>query len=259
MRKASKRLRKLSIEVQNTMGDVNHVVQESINGQAVVKSFVGEDYEQQRFYVSSQENLKRGLKMVVVQSINSPLVQLVMAISMAIIVWLALRPQILGDTSAGEFVAYITAAGLLAKPVKNLTDINEKLQRGIAAAYSVFELLDMPEEENTGHLTPQLKGNVRFDQVSLDYTPEVHALKNFSLNVKAGQTIALVGRSGAGKTTLVNTLVRFQDATASQIYLDDLAIQDISLTCLRSQVAMVNQQVVLFNRSVRDNIALWST
>lgn len=255
VRKASKRLRKLSIEVQNTMGDVNHVVQESINGQAVVKSFVGEDYEQQRFYDSSQENLKRGLKMVVVQSINSPMVQLVMSISLAMVVWLALRPQILGDTSAGEFVAYITAAGLLAKPVKNLTDINEKLQRGIAAAYSVFELLDMPEEENTGHLKPVLKGHVRFEQVSLSYTPEVHALKNFNLTVKAGQTIALVGRSGAGKTTLVNTLVRFQDATAGQIYLDGLPIQDIQLSCLRSQVAMVNQQVVLFNRSVRDNIA----
>ncbi len=255
VRKASKRLRKLSIQVQNTMGDVNHVVQESVTGQAVVKSFVGEVSEQARFYQSSQENLKRGLKMVVVQSINSPLVQLVMAMALALVVWLALRPQILGDTSAGEFVAYITAAGLLAKPIKNLTDINEKLQRGIAAAYSVFELLDMPEEENTGHLTPTLNGNVRFEDVSVSYTPEVHAIRHFSLDIKAGQTIALVGRSGAGKTTLVNTLVRFQDASAGQIYVDDVPIQAIQSSSLRSQIAMVNQQVVLFNRSVRDNIA----
>lgn len=255
VRKASKRLRKLSIEVQNTMGDVNHVVQESINGQAVVKSFVGESFEQKRFYQSSKENLRRGLKMVVVQSVNSPLVQLVMAISMAMIVWLALRPQILGDTSAGEFVAYITAAGLLAKPVKSLTDINEKLQRGIAAAYSVFELLDMPEEHDTGHLTPKIKGAIAFKDVSLSYGSDVHAIQHLSLTVQAGQTVALVGRSGAGKTTLVNMLVRFQDATSGQLFIDDMPIQDIQMSCLRSQVAMVNQQVILFNRSVRDNIA----
>lgn len=255
VRKASKRLRKLSIQVQNTMGDVNHVVQESINGQSVVKSFNGETFEKQRFLKSSQENLKRGLKMVVVQNMNSPLVQLVMAIALSLIVWLALRPQILGNTTAGEFVAYITAAGLLAKPVKNLTDVNEKLQRGIAAAYSVFDLLDTPEETNTGTKTPVLKGSIRFEHVDLEYTPEVSAIKDFNLNIQAGQTIALVGRSGAGKTSLVNLLVRFQDMTRGQIYLDDVEINDIDLAALRRQVAMVNQQVVLFNRSVRENIA----
>ncbi|HHP8141078.1 TPA: ABC transporter transmembrane domain-containing protein, partial [Acinetobacter baumannii] len=111
VRKASKRMRKLSMQVQDTMGDVNHVVQESINGNAVVKSFAGEESEQERFYKSSEENLKRGLKMVIVQNLNSPVVQVVMACAMALIVWLALRPQILGNTTAGEFVAYITAAG----------------------------------------------------------------------------------------------------------------------------------------------------
>ncbi|WP_130802699.1 lipid A export permease/ATP-binding protein MsbA [Acinetobacter ihumii] len=255
VRKASKRMRKLSIQVQNTMGDVNHVVQESINGQAVVKSFSGEASEQKRFYESSEENLKRGLKMVVVQNLNSPLVQLVMAIAMSLIVWLALRPQILGNTTAGEFVAYITAAGLLAKPVKNLTDVNEKLQRGIAAAYSVFELLDLPEEQNTGVQKPKLHGHIRFDHVSLDYADKVHAIKDFNLNIKAGETVALVGRSGAGKTSLVNLLVRFQEVSSGELYMDNIPIKDIDLPCLRQQVAMVNQQVVLFNRTVRDNIA----
>jgi subfamily B ATP-binding cassette protein MsbA len=125
VRIASKKMRKLSIQVQNTMGDVNHVVQETINGNSVVKSFTGEVFEQQRFYKSSEENLRRGLKMVVVQNINSPIIQLLLSMAMAIILWLALRPQVLGDTSAGEFVSYITAAGLISKPVKNLTDINE--------------------------------------------------------------------------------------------------------------------------------------
>jgi len=166
-----------------------------------------------------------------------------------------LRPQVLGNTSAGEFVAYITAAGLLAKPIKSLTDINEKLQRGMAAAYSVFELLDMPEEKNTGDLKPVLKGNIEFNQVNLTYSDGSQAIYDFSLNVKAGETVALVGRSGAGKSSLVNLLVRFQEISSGKILLDGIDIQKIELTALRSQIAMVNQQVVLFNRSVRDNIA----
>jgi subfamily B ATP-binding cassette protein MsbA len=255
VRKASKRMRKLSIQVQNTMGDVNHIVHETVSGNAVVKSFAGEDSEQARFYKSSQENLRRGLKMVVVQNLNSPLVQLVMSFALGIIIWLALRPQSLGDTSAGEFVAYITAAGLLAKPIKNLTDINEKLQRGMAAAYSVFEVLDLPQEENTGTKTPELQGNIKFEHVDLTYKNNVKAIDNLSLDIQSGQTVALVGRSGAGKSSLVNMLVRFQEKSAGEIYLDDLPICDIELTCLRSQVAMVNQQVVLFDRTVRENIA----
>ncbi|EXF57381.1 lipid A export permease/ATP-binding protein MsbA [Acinetobacter sp. 1294596] len=255
IRKAAKRMRKLSVQVQNTMGDINHVVQESVNGNAVVKGFGGEAFEQERFYHHSNENLKRGLKMVIVQQMNSPIVQLIMAIAMSIIIWIALRPQVLGNTSAGEFVAYITAAGLLAKPIKSLTDINEKLQRGMAAAYSVFELLDMPEEKNTGDLKPVLKGNIEFNQVNLTYSDGSQAIYDFSLNVKAGETVALVGRSGAGKSSLVNLLVRFQEISSGKILLDGFDIQKIELTALRSQIAMVNQQVVLFNRSVRDNIA----
>ncbi len=255
VRKASKRMRKLSIEVQDTMGDVNHVVQESVSGQSVVKSFVGEASEQQRFYHHSQENLKRSLKMVVVQNLNSPVVQLVIAMAMSLIVWIALRPQIFGDTSAGEFVAYITAAGLLGKPIKSLTDVNEKLQRGMAAAHSVFELLDMPEEQNTGTQKPTLKGQIQFEHANLSYRGDIHAIRDFNLNIEAGQTVALVGRSGAGKTSLVNLLTRFQELSSGQLYLDRIAIQDIELACLRSQVAMVNQQVVLFDRSVRENIA----
>ena len=193
--------------------------------------------------------------MVVVQNINSPIVQLILSCAMAVILWLALRPQVFGDTSAGEFVSYITAAGLISKPVKNLTDINEKLQRGLAAAHSVFELLDLPEEENNGQLKLELKGNIRFDQASLQYEDGTKAIKDFSLDIRAGQTVALVGRSGAGKTSLVNMLPRFQELSSGQIYFDDIPVKDIELLCLRSQIAMVNQQVVLFNRSVRDNIA----
>lgn len=255
VRKAAKRMRKLSTQMQDTMGEVNHVVQESILGQTVVKGFGGQDIEYQRLYDRSSENLKRGLKLHIINVLNTPIVQLIMSIAMAIIMWIALRPEILGDTSPAEFVAFITAAGMLSKPLKNLTSVNEKLQRGLAAAYSVFDLLDMEDEPNKGMLTPALKGNINFNQVNLVYEDGSHAIKDFSLDIKSGQTVALVGRSGAGKTSLVNLLVRFQDMSSGQILLDNLDIHDIELNCLRNQIAMVNQQVFLFDRSVRDNIA----
>ncbi len=255
IRQASKRMRKLSKQVQNTMGDVNHVVQETVNGHLVVKGFGGQTYEQARFRDSSLENLRRGLKMVAVQQLNSPVVQFIMSLAMSIIIWIALRPEILRETTAGEFVAYITAAGMLAKPIKALTDVNEKLQRGMAAAHSVFELLDLPEEQNTGTQTPVLKGQLSLQNVNLVYSDGHHAIHDFDLEVKAGQTVALVGRSGAGKTSLVNLLVRYQELSSGQILFDQYPIQDIEMNSLRTQIAMVNQQVVLFNRTVRENIA----
>ena len=255
IRTAAKRMRKLSNQVQDTMGDVNHVVQETVNGHLVVKGFGGQSYEEDRFRERSLENLRRGLKMVAVQQLNSPVVQFIMSLALSMIIWIALRPEILQDTSAGQFVAYITAAGMLSKPIKALTDINEKLQRGMAAAYSVFELLDLPEEENTGSAKPVLKGDIQLQNVNLIYPDGLHAIQDFSLTVKAGETVALVGRSGAGKSSLVNLLVRFQEVSSGEILFDEYKIQDIEATALRSQIAMVNQQVVLFNRTVRENIA----
>jgi ATP-binding cassette, subfamily B, bacterial MsbA len=255
VRKAGKRMRRLSVQVQDTMGDVNHVVQETVNANAVVKGFAGQDKERERFEWHSMENLKRGLKMTAISQLNTPMVQIVLAFAMGIIIWIALRPEILQDISAGEFVAYITAAGMLSKPIKALTDVNEKFQRGLAGAHSVFELLDLEEEKNTGTLMPKLAGNVKFEHVSMVYPDGYQAIHDFNLEVKAGQTVALVGRSGAGKSTLVNLLVRFQDISQGQLLLDNLNINDIEVNNLRSQIAMVSQQVVLFNRSIRENIA----
>ena len=255
IRKAATRMRKLSSQVQDTMGDVNHVVQETVNGHLVVKGFGGQEYEQARFRESSLENLKRGLKMVAVQQLNSPVVQFIMSLALSIVIWIALRPEIMQDTSAGQFVAYITAAGMLSKPIKALTDINEKLQRGMAAAHSVFELLDLTEEQNSGTLKPVLKGNIELKNVDLVYPDGLHAIQDFNLKVKAGETVALVGRSGAGKSSLVNLLVRFQESSSGSILFDDIDIREIEATALRSQISMVNQQVVLFNRTVRENIA----
>ena len=255
VRQASKRFRKLSKQVQNSMGDVSHIVTEAINGYSVVKNYGGQPYEHQRFDHASKENLQKSLKITVTNSINTPAVQLLMASAMSVVVWLALQPQILGDISAGQFIAYIAAAGLLSKPVRALTEVNEKVQRGISAAESVFELIDSPAEKDEGVIDQPLSGAIRFDQVSFAYPDGTMALHDFSLDVKAGQTVALVGRSGAGKTTLINLLMRFQEVTSGQLLFDGQPIDALTLDCLRRQIASVSQQVVLFDQTVRGNIA----
>ncbi|WP_227429625.1 lipid A export permease/ATP-binding protein MsbA [Psychrobacter sp. I-STPA6b] len=258
VRYASKRFLHLSKGIQQTMGSVSHITNEVINGYQVVKNYGGQEYESRRFNDASMKNLRQGMKVVITNSINTPLIQLLMAMAMCVVVWLALRPEVMSGTTAGEFIAYIGAAGLLSKPVRSLTDINQQLQKGIAAGESIFALLDEPEEQDTGTLTPKLHGDIRFEQVGLTYADGTKALQDFSLSVKAGETIALVGRSGAGKTTLVNLLTRALTPTSGQIFLDNQPIDSLTLESLRAQIAMVNQQVVLFNDSVEHNIAYGS-
>lgn len=258
VRIASKRYLKLSKGIQETMGNVSHITNEVIGGYQVVKNYGGQSYESARFDKTSKKNLRQGMKVVVTNSINTPAVQLLMAAAMAVVVWLALRPAVIDDISAGEFISYIAAAGLLSKPVRSLTDINQKLQKGLAAGESIFALLDEPEEEDTGTISKALSGQMSLDNISLVYPDSTVALRDFTLNIKAGETVALVGRSGAGKSSLVNLLTRTLETSSGQITLDGMPIEDIKLESLRAQIAMVNQQVVLFNTTVFNNIAYGS-
>ena len=258
IRIASKRYLRLSKGIQETMGDVSHVTNEVIGGYQVVKNYGGQAYEAERFDKISKKNLRQGMKVVVTNSINTPAVQLLMAMAMSVVVWLALRPAVIDNISAGEFIAYIAAAGLLSKPVRSLTDINQKLQKGIAAGESIFALLDEPEEKDTGVISSALTGEMKLDNVSLIYPDSTVALRDFTLDIRAGETVALVGRSGAGKSSLVNLLTRTLSTSAGQITLDGIPIEDIKLESLRAQIAMVNQQVVLFNTTVFNNIAYGS-
>ncbi|WP_367103447.1 lipid A export permease/ATP-binding protein MsbA [uncultured Psychrobacter sp.] len=258
VRFASKRYLRLSKGIQKTMGDVSHVTNEVIGGYQVVKNYGGQAYEAQRFNAISKKNLRQGMKVVVTNSINTPAVQLLMAVAMAVVVWLALRPSVIDNITAGEFISYIAAAGLLSKPVRSLTDVNQKLQKGIAAGESIFALLDEPEEQDSGTLSPTLSGNICLDNVGLVYPDSTVALRDFSLNIQAGETVALVGRSGAGKSSLVNLLTRTLPNSSGQITIDDIPIEDIALESLRAQIAMVDQQVVLFNTTIFNNIAYGS-
>lgn len=255
VRKASNRYLKLSLSIQKTMGEVSQITSEVVGGYDVVKGYGGQAYEAARFDKASLNNLKQGMKIAVTSSINSPAVQLLMASALSIVVWLALRPSVMENTTAGEFIAYLTAAGLLSTPVRSLTNINVKLQKGLAAGQSIFALLDEPEEQDTGIDSLPIKGNIQFDNVSLQYADGTQALQNFNLTINAGETVALVGRSGAGKTTLVNLLTRKLQSTQGAIYIDGVVIEDYRLPDLRAQIATVNQQVVLFSDTIKHNIA----
>lgn len=255
IKKASKKFASLSSGIQQSMSAVSHITNEAITGYHVVKNYGGQSYESERFNQASLDNLNKQLKITIVSAINTPLVQLLMAMGMCFVVWLSLRPEVFGQTTAGEFASYLVAAGLLARPIKALTDVNQKLQRGIAAGESIFALLDTEEEKNTGKLTPVFDGNISFKNVDLIYDSGVKAIDDFSLDIKAGETVAVVGRSGSGKTTLVNLLTRALDASSGQILIDGVAIGDIELNNLRAQIAMVNQQVTLFLDTIGHNIA----
>lgn len=253
----SKRFRKISKGIQKTMGDVTHVASESINGFRVVRAFGGEDYERSRFVAASNKSRKQFLKMAVTRALSTPLVQLIVALAMGVLVWLALSPEVMSGMTPGEFIAFITAASLMAKPIRQLTNVNSIIQKGVAAAADLFEQFDETPEPDSGSLESQrVKGDVRVDNVSFNYPgSEKQVLKKINISVSAGQVVALVGRSGSGKSSLVNLLPRFYEPTEGRILFDDVDTKELTLSSLRRQISMVTQQVTLFNDTVANNIA----
>lgn len=257
VRTASRRFRKISGKLQVSVGQITHVSSEAINAVQVVKLFGGAAHEQQRFDKASRLNLQQSLKMTVTKAINTPAIQTVLAFPLAIIVWIALQPDIMGTMTAGDFISYIGALGIMVKPVKSLTDINDRLQRGIIAARSVFETIDATAEDPGGDFVPErVRGDVEFRDVYFHYPgKDVEVLSGVTFKVQAGQTVAMVGRSGGGKTTLSNLLPRFFDVTGGEIRIDDVPIRDYALTALRRQMSLVPQRVALFDDTVAANIA----
>ena len=251
----SKKFRKQSKKIQVAMGDVTHVTSETIQGFRVVRSFGGEDYEQTRFRNASQSNTDKQLKMTKTGAVYTPMLQLVTYTGMAIVMFLVLYLR--GDSSAGDLVAYITMAGLLPKPIRQLSEVSSTIQKGVAGAESIFEQLDETPEVDHGTLEmDRATGRLEVRNLSFTYPgTEKQVLDNISFEAEAGQMIALVGRSGSGKSTLANLVPRFYQHAQGQILLDGVEIQDIKLRSLRRQIALVNQQVTLFNDTVANNIA----
>ena len=254
---ASKRFRRISKRIQGSMGDITHVASESITGYRVVRTFGGEDYERERFRDVSERNLKQSLKMASTQAISVPVIQVLVAIAIAALVWTMLAPEIRGEMTTGQLVAFITAATTMAKPIRQVTSVHAKIQKGVAAAYDVFETMDeQPEEDRGGFAPERVEGRIEFDQVSFRYRDQLdNVLEGISLSIPAGQSVALVGRSGSGKSTLVSLLPRLYEFTGGDIRIDDHSMKEFSLQALRSQIALVNQNVVLFNDTIAANIA----
>jgi subfamily B ATP-binding cassette protein MsbA len=251
----SKRLRRLSKNIQESVGDMTHIASELVGGHRIVKSFGGEEYEQQRFFESSQYHRKQSVKLAATLAIHNPLLQVVISFALAGIMYLALMVMV--EASAGEFVAYLTAAFMLPRPIKLLSDVNSDIQKGIVAADSLFEILDEPGETDQGdYVVPRAAGRLEFRNVSFRYPKSnKSALENINFTVAAGQTVALVGASGGGKSTLISLISRFYDHEDGEILLDGVDVNRYKLSELRKQIALVTQHITLFNDTVANNIA----
>lgn len=254
---ASRFFRRYSTRIQQSMGDVTQVTSESINGFREVRTYGGREYEEQRFEEASSYNRKQGLKFELTDAINVPLNQQLVAMGLAVMVYLMFQRVSENSMSSSEFLQFLTAAALIAKPLRSLTDVNSIVQRGIAAAESIFSVLDEEQEKDTGdRQLAKAKGQLSFEHLSFRYEgAATDALNNIQLDIQPGTSVAFVGRSGSGKSTLVNLIPRFYDATEGQIFLDDIPINDLTLDSLRKQIATVNQNVTLFNGTIRENIA----
>ena len=252
---ASRKFRKQSKKIQVAMGDVTHVASETIQGYRVVRSFGGEAYEQQRFHAASANNMNKSLKMTRIQAVFTPMLQLVIFSAMALLMYLVLYLR--GDASVGELVAYITAAGLLPKPIRQLSEVSATIQKGLAAADSIFEQLDeTPEADQGGEERERVSGRLEVRDLSFTYPgTEKPVLDNISFVVEPGQMVALVGRSGSGKSTLAGLIPRFYHHEQGQILLDGIDVEAYSLRNLRRHIALVTQHVTLFNDTVANNIA----
>ena len=253
----SKRLRSASRATQHAIGDITRILEETISGHKVVKIFGGQAYEQARFGEANQRFRSQNMRQAIAAAATVPIVQVFTAIAVAVVIYIALLQGQSAETTVGGFVSFITAMLMLLAPLKRLTDVNAPLQRGLAAAESVFALLDQVAEDDRGTAScDRARGAVTFDRVTFTYPgTERPAVADIDLDIAPGETVALVGSSGSGKTTLANLLPRFYHADCGGILIDGAPIESLTLACLRGNIALVSQDVVLFNDTVAANIA----
>jgi subfamily B ATP-binding cassette protein MsbA len=252
LRKMTPRIRAAGTSVQESVGDMTRILEESVSGQRVVKIFGGQDYENKRFAQVVATNRHMQIRLGRISGINSMVVELIAAAALSWVVYYAV-----GKFSAGEFAAFIGAVMMLISPVKSLTRMNEDVQVGVAAAQSIFGLMDEKPEPDAGRKTlAKARGDIEFRQVTLRYeSAKRDALRQVSIRVQPGEKVALVGRSGGGKSSLVSLLPRFYEQQHGEILLDGQDMRELTLASLRTQFALVSQDVVLFNDTVRNNIA----
>lgn len=253
----SKRFRKVSSRIQTAMGNVTTTAEQMINGHKVVVMHQGQKEESARFSEINNTTRNQNMKLVNTRAISTSVIQFIASLSLSMVLVIASFPEMLGELSAGAFTTLLTAMIMLLRPLKQLTNVNSDFQRGIAAATSVFEILDEPIEIDKGsRVIERAAGDIVFDDVTFAYQKDDEpALQHINFSVDRGKTVALVGRSGSGKSTISNLLTRFYDVEQGRILLDGHNINDYKLKCLRRQFALVSQHVTLFNDTIANNIA----
>ena len=252
-----KRIRKSGSRIQEATADITSVLQETVSSARVIKSFVREEYEINRFDQENIKNFRANMKYAQLSATLTPTIEFVAAVGVTIILWYGGNSVIEGTITAGSLVAFLTYAVNISNPIKRLSRVIGNIQKALAAAQRVFDVLDLPETIHNApdaKALPMVKGNVRFNNVSFSYNPGEQVLNNVSFDVKPGEMIAFVGPSGAGKSTVASLLPRFYDVTDGSITIDGEDIRRVTLQSLREQVGIVPQETVLFNGSVYDNI-----
>ncbi len=253
----NRRLRATSRDLQRAMGDVTQVIEESVTAHKVVKLFGGQKYETGRFNQQANWVRRYSVKQAAAAAANVPIIQMVGAFALATVIYLAIQQSKADETTVGGFLSFVAAMLMLTAPLKRLTGVNEYMQRGLAASESIFELLDSESEKDSGTTEiGRAAGRLEFSQVEFSYgVDERQTLHGINLAIPAGQTVALVGASGSGKSTLANMVPRFYSPTSGRITLDGHDLSGLKLASLRANIALVSQEVVLFNDTVAANIA----
>jgi len=252
---AGKRLKKLAKKIQTAMGDVTHIASEAVDGHVEIKSFNAQEYENSRFFEANTSNKNQNLKLEATGNLATPIIQVLVSISLSIVAYFALGAQLGISLDAETFVAFFTAAGLMAKPIRQLSNINIIVQKGLAAANEIFEQLDQDIETDFGEIKDKIEGNIEFNNVNFSYETGGQILNDINLSISKNETVAIVGKSGSGKSTIANLIPRFYNHSSGEILIDGTSINDFSLDYLRSQISIVNQSPSLFNDTISKNIA----
>lgn len=253
---SSKRIRRYGRRVQARMGDVTHIAEEAIEGYRVTRIFGGQNYEDKKFVAATTDNRNKELQVILTNAAASPIVQLIISVIIAITIYIATTHA--GNITAGGFASILAAMLAILKPVKNITTINNTIQQGVVGAEGIFDLLDEDIERDEGkQVIERVKGNINIKNLNFAYlaASDKPVLTNINLEIQVGETVALVGKSGGGKSTLVNLLPRFYDEYTGDITIDGVNTRDLTMENLRNQFAYVSQHVTLFNDTIGRNIA----